>query len=59
MSPYTAQRDQFLKYLVIVEEMWVNHTPETRRASITIPDIPLPDKFKAMYSVTKIMATVF
>jgi hypothetical protein len=39
LTPYTAQRDQFLKCLVIVEEMWVNHTPETKRASLTVPDI--------------------
>lgn len=36
---YTAQRDRFLQCPVIVCEMWVNHTPETTRASITVPDI--------------------
>jgi len=38
-TPYTAKRDQFLQCPVIVDEMWVNHTPETTTASITVPDI--------------------
>jgi len=38
-TPYTAQRDRFLQFFVIVDEMWVNHTPETTRASITVPDV--------------------
>jgi hypothetical protein len=38
-TPYTAQRDRFLQCPVIVDDMWVNHTPETTTASITVPDI--------------------
>jgi len=38
-TPYTAQRDRFLQCPFIVDEMWVNHKPETTRASVTVPDI--------------------